>query len=254
MFNPEERESLRVALLDRARTDRRISGGAITGSGSLGALDRWSDVDVAFGVRDAHELEATLDDFTRYMRDDYGAVDTLDVRREPWLYRVFLLPNTLQVDLAFVPASDFGALAATFRLVFGEAKDVPLPQPPDSRDLIGYSWLYAIHARSAIMRDHLWQALYMVEAMRDRIMTLACLRVGLPTRDGRGYDELPESMRRALEPAIVQRLTSSALKGAFAAVVEVQLSEIRAVDAEKAAVLEPILRALVATACGKDAA
>ncbi len=130
MFSPEEREALRAELLARARHDNRISGGAVTGSGSIDALDRWSDVDLAFGVRDRDQLLPTLEDFTQFMRDGPGAIDTVDVRRDPWIYRVFLLPNTLQVDLAMAPATDFGARTPSFRLAFGEARDAPhVPQP-----------------------------------------------------------------------------------------------------------------------------
>src|SRR5207249_6328674 len=87
MFSPEEREALRAELLARARHDNRISGGAVTGSGSIDALDRWSDVDLAFGVRDRDQLLPTLEDFTQFMRDGPGAIDTVDVRRDPWIYR-----------------------------------------------------------------------------------------------------------------------------------------------------------------------
>src|SRR5438270_6094613 len=103
VFTPEEREALRAELIDRARGDPRISGAAITGSGSVGGLDRWSDIDLGFGVREASDLRPALDDFTDYMRREQRALDTLDVVRDPWIYRVFLLPNTLQVDLAFAP-------------------------------------------------------------------------------------------------------------------------------------------------------
>ena len=48
MFSPEEREGLRDDLLAAASLDRRISGGAITGSAALDNLDRWSDIDLAF--------------------------------------------------------------------------------------------------------------------------------------------------------------------------------------------------------------
>ena len=65
---------------------------------------------------------------------------------------MFLLPDTLQVDLAFVPATEFRALSPTFRLVFGEAGEPRhLPTPSDG-DLIGLAWLYALHARSSIAR------------------------------------------------------------------------------------------------------
>jgi hypothetical protein len=82
------------------------------------------------------------------MRTQHDAVDTLDVVREPWIYRVFLLPNTLQVDLAFAPAAQFGARAPTFRLVFGDAAEPAHIPPPSARELIGYGWL------SRSMRGH----------------------------------------------------------------------------------------------------
>src|SRR5438093_350587 len=131
----------------RARHDNRISGGAFTGSGSIDALYRWSDVDLAFGVRDRDQLLPTLEDFTQFIRDGPGAIDTVDVRRDPWIYRVFLLPNTLQVDLAMAPATDFGARTPSFRLAFGEARDAPHVPQPDPRELIGDGWLYALHGR-----------------------------------------------------------------------------------------------------------
>lgn len=52
IFTPEERVHLRSTLLATARTDDRISAGAITGSVSVGREDRWSDIDLAFSVAD----------------------------------------------------------------------------------------------------------------------------------------------------------------------------------------------------------
>ena len=77
----------------------------------------------------------------------------LDVTSGAWIYRVFLLPSTLQVDLAFVPAAEFRALAPSFRLVSGEAKgSEPMP-PPSAEGLIAMGWLYGLHARSCIARN-----------------------------------------------------------------------------------------------------
>src|SRR5689334_7345797 len=115
-FSIPFRETLRAELLSDARADRRISGAAVTGSASVGAQDRWSDIDLAFGVRDAAELPAVLADFTATMYREHGALHHLDVPAGSWIYRVFFLANTLQVDLAFAPAADFGAKAATFKL------------------------------------------------------------------------------------------------------------------------------------------
>ena len=103
MFTPVERERVRSVLLDLARGDGRITGGAITGSASLGQEDPWSDIDLAFGVRKASEIAPTLVDFSERMYRDHHALHHVDVTSGAWIYRVFLLPSTLQVDLAFAP-------------------------------------------------------------------------------------------------------------------------------------------------------
>ena len=248
MFSQDEREKLRRDLLDRARRDQRISGGAITGSASRDALDRWSDIDLAFGVHQPDELLPTLDDFTRHMCDELDAVDTVDVRREPWIYRVFLLPSTLQVDLAFAPASDFGALGSTFKLVFGAAVQNRERPAPDRREVLGYGWLYALHVRSSIARNKPWQALYMLNQMRDQIVALACLAAGLPASEGRGADQLPPSVTGPLEAAIPHSLDSDDLADAFTAACEELLRQAHELDAEVAGRLEPVIHRLSSSA------
>ena len=149
MYTSAQRDELRRELLALARADARITGGAITGSASMDREDAWSDIDLAFGIRRADELPGVLQDMTEHMYARHGAIERLDVTREPWIYRVFILPSTLQVDLAFAPADAFGARAPTFRLVFGVAQE---PRPlgaPIVEELIGYAWLYALHARSS---------------------------------------------------------------------------------------------------------
>src|SRR5438270_3427042 len=99
MFTEEEREALRLQLIEAARADPRITGAAITGSASVGNEDAWSDIDLAFGVRVESEVGTTLADFSERMYRDHNALHHLDVLSGAWVYRVFLLPSTLQVDL-----------------------------------------------------------------------------------------------------------------------------------------------------------
>ena len=122
MFTPQQRAHLRSELLDRAVGDGRIAGAAITGSAAFGCEDEWSDIDVAFSVVDGTHSAEVISDWSRHMYDRYQAVHHVDITAGAWLYRVFLLPNTLQVDLAFVPASEFLPLAPSFQLVFGSAR------------------------------------------------------------------------------------------------------------------------------------
>jgi hypothetical protein len=247
MFTPEERDRLRSGLLEYAASDGRISGAAITGSVAAGREDRWSDIDLAFGVGDAGELPAVLSDWTAHMYSQHLALDHLDVIFGAWVYRVFLLTSTLQVDLAFVPAAEFRALAPSFRLMFGKANDPRhIPSPPP-KDIIGHGWLYALHARSCIARRDLWQAEYMISGIRDNALALACIRHGLPAVHGRGFDLLPGEVTAQFEDSLVRQLDGAELSRAFRVAVHGLLSEIRCVDEELAGRLQGALNGLAET-------
>jgi hypothetical protein len=244
MFTPEERAHLRTELLECASRDARITGAAITGSAAEEREDRWSDIDLAFGVADAAELPSVLADWTARMYDQHLALHHLDVKSGAWIYRVFLLPSTLQVDLAFVCAPEFRALAPTFRLMFGTANEPQYTPPPQSSDLIGWTWLHALHARSCIARGKLWQAEYMISGIRDHALAIACVRHGLPTDHGRGVDQLPSRLTAQFENSLVRQLDSTELSRAFQAVTDSLLHEIRCVDVELAGRLQETLTSL----------
>ena len=238
MFTPEERERLREELITAAKADRRISGVAITGSASRGAVDRWSDIDLAFGVADPATLRDAISDWTDRMHGQHGAVHHFDVTRGSWVYRVFLLKSTLQVDLAFAPAADFGALSPTFRLVSGTSVDLLQAQPTAAQEVIGLGWLYALHSRSCIERGKVWQAEYMISAVRDQALALAALRHGLPAAQGRGFDGLPNSVKSEFEGALVRSLDVDELRRAFRAATHCLLLEVGRSDRGLAASLE----------------
>lgn len=238
MFTPEDRSRIRASLIEKAAADPRITGAAITGSAALGREDAWSDIDLAFGTVDGATLPAVLDDFTAFLYSVHSAVHHLDIAAGPWTYRVFLLPGTLQVDLAFVAQPEFRALAPSFQLVAGVAEPARhLPEPPAGL-LIGYGWLYALHARTSIARGSLWQAEYMISGVRDHTLALACLRHGLPTVHGRGFDMLPPGVLLPLADAIVLRLDHAGLSRAFTAARDALLTEIRHADAPLAGRLQ----------------
>jgi predicted nucleotidyltransferase len=246
VFTPEERERLREELIAAANADERISGVAVTGSAARDALDRWSDIDLAFGIVDASRLREALGEWTEQMHHQHGAVHHFDVTRGSWVYRVFLLESTLQVDLAFAPAADFGALSPTFRLVSGTSVELPQGAPPAVEEMIGLGWLYALHSRSCIERGKVWQAEYMISSVRDQAIALAAARHGLPTREGRGFDGLPQEVRSSFEGAVVRSIDTHELKRAFRVATQRLLSEIQHVNPALAIALEGPLNELSA--------
>lgn len=218
-FTVEGRAELKTKLLEFASQDPRLGGVAITGSAACGREDRWSDIDLAFGVADPVEVDAVLAAFTNFMYAQ-GALHHHDVRAGAWIYRVFFLPGGLQVDLAFVEQGEFRPHGPAFQIISGDAKPVQLFPPPNPKDLIGWAWLHALHARTCILRGKLWQAEYMVSAVRDYTLALACVRLGLASEYGRGMDSLPASVSQPLREAMVRDLGADELWRAFGVALE----------------------------------
>jgi hypothetical protein len=244
VFTPEERERLREALIAAARADERLSGVALTGSAARGALDKWSDVDLAFGVAESSQMPEAISDWTERMYREHGALHHFDVTRGSWVYRVFLLKSTLQVDLAFAPAREFGALSQTFKLLSGASVDLARTPPAAAEELIGLGWLYALHSRSCIERGEVWRAEYMISAVRDHALALAAMRHGLPAVQGRGFDELPPSISVQFEGGLVRSLDVDELRRAFRVATDCLLREIRHSDAALGRRLEDPLNEL----------
>jgi hypothetical protein len=242
-FAVERRNQLKLYLLELAKREPRIGGVAVTGSAAAGQEDRWSDIDFAFGVLDPTLVAAVLSDFTEVMYAQ-GSLHHHDVMAGAWIYRVFFLPGGLQVDLAFVEQGEFRPLGPAFRLICGEAKAPQTLPAPKPTEIIGLAWLHALHARSCILRKKLWQAEYMVSAVRDHTFALACIRLGLPAVHGRGMDLLPESFTRPLLASIVGSLNAEELWRAFDVVLQSLTSEISHADAALGVRVSPEITAL----------
>ena len=245
MFTLEARDQLRDELIATVQADERITGAALTGSAAAGAEDRWSDIDLALGVAGGADRGRVVADWTERLYREGGAVHHLDVYLGDTLFRVFLLANTLQVDLAFWPAAEFGAIGPTFRLLFGTANERPV-RPPPAAALIGMGWLYALHARSSIARGRAWQAEYMISGMRDQVLALACLRHGAPAVEGRGIDSLPPEATAAVAAGLVRSLDAAELRRAFGVVTDALIAEVGRADADLADRLSAPLKELTA--------
>lgn len=230
MFTVSERERLGNELVATARDDARVSAAALTGSAALEREDRWSDIDLALCIADDADRSGVISDWTERMYREHAAAHHLDVVHGHGLYRVFLLADTLQVDLSFWPVAEFRAIGSSFRVLFGDAAE-PITAPiPSAAELIGMGWLYALHARSSFARQRVWQAEYMISGTRDQVLALACLRHDLPAVQARGIDSLPSSVTATLESTILHSLDIDELHRAFTATTGALLTETEHAD------------------------
>src|SRR5205807_1670556 len=98
VFTVEQRDGLRKRVRRLAEEDERVVAGAVVGSLAIDSGDRFSDVDLTFGIADHVQVADVLDDWTRTLIDELDAVQLADLERGPTTYRVFLLPDALQLD------------------------------------------------------------------------------------------------------------------------------------------------------------
>lgn len=219
MFTVSERASLRDRLVARAREDARIVACAFVGSTSSGE-DRWSDIDIACGVAAGSTVVDVLADWTAYMTATCAAAALFDVHFGTSTYRVFLLPNNLQVDLSFTPAEDFAATGPRFTLLFGVAGPPRPTSPRPVEDHVGLAVHHALRARISIERGRRWQAEYWVSGLRDEALTIACRVHGLEDSHGRGFDRLPTDVVAPAAEALVRSLDREELLRALTAAIE----------------------------------
>lgn len=245
MFTPARRDDVRRRLLELARQDPQIPAAANTGSYAVDGGDAFSDIDLAFAI--TGDLAAALGRWTELLRRDFGAVQHWDLPVDPSVYRVFLLADGLEVDIAFTPAADFGPRGPKWRLAFGAPEVTghrPNPGGSDAdrqRELVGLAWHHVLHARACIGRGRYWQAEWLIAGIREKVLALGCLRLGYSSSFARGVDQLPAALSDPLRASLVRTLAPVELRRALAVTVSALLAELGRTDPELASSLGPIL-------------
>lgn len=247
VFTFEDRARVRAELLDYAATDEDISAAALVGSAATGEEDAWSDIDLALRLTTPANVTDVANRWTEHLRQDHDARHHLDIQADGILYRVFLLSNSLQVDISYWPDEDFRATQPGFALVFGEANPPTASADPDVDHLIGMGWLYALHARSAIARRRVWQSIMMLDDSRDMVIALACVRHAETAHHGRGVDRLPATFLRSLERARARSLETQELTRSLSAMLDLLHHEATRLRPHVASQLSDPLAALAST-------
>ncbi|SDR74291.1 hypothetical protein SAMN04488543_0292 [Friedmanniella luteola] len=250
MFSVGDREVLRTRLVAAARQDPQVDAAALLGSAARGEEDRWSDIDLALRLTPGADPGEVADQWARQLRQHEAVVDQLDVHASGALYRVFLLASTLQVDLSFWPHGRLVTGGAPVRLLFGRADDTTTDprSRPDAMEPLRSGWLHALHARSALARGRSWQAVWMLEGLRNQLVALYCRRYDLPTHEGRGVDALPAAVRAELAATLTPTTDPAALHHTFRVLTALLLAEAAHQALPVPAGLEAALEELVLSA------
>jgi predicted nucleotidyltransferase len=229
LYTPEERDEAAARLLDLLREDERVAGAELSGSGTTGYTDRWSDVDLTVTVADSVDPKEFADSWIPRVYEALPVVHHFAVAFGEHHVRGFLLENLLEVDIGFERASS-------------EEGEWP---GPDAESEAGFAWHDVLHAGVAIARGRHWRAQYYIGVLRWRTLTLACDRLGVDFGEYKGVDELPHELLGALEAALPRSLEHDELVRAVRAATTSFLAELREHRPELAERLEPPLLAFL---------
>jgi hypothetical protein len=242
MFAVEDRDRVREELVELARMDDEVMGAAYVGSYAADGGDRWSDIDVTLGIKG--DLGPAIERWTGWLYNDFGALHHWDLPAGAAVFRVFLLPGLLEVDLGFRPAADFAPRGPNWRTIFGEAGEPRYAAPPGVDQLVGFAWHHLLQARLSIERKRFWQAEHWISATREQVFALAALRLGLHAGFAKSAHLLPGDATVYLEQTLVGALFEAELRRAWEAMAHAFTVEVMRADPAIVARLRPLLSEL----------
>ncbi|MBD79536.1 MAG: hypothetical protein CL840_11515 [Crocinitomicaceae bacterium] len=226
LFKEEERTALYNQLVQIGQLDNRIIGGALVGSFAADKQDKWSDLDISFGIKGDINPKKVLDKWADLLSMDYEIIHYFDVPHSLAIYRVLLFSSGLEVDLSVIPESEYGPKSPNFRLLFGRALENKKFPNPSIEKLRGWGWHHVMHANSSINRGKLWQAEFWISNLREHIIALKCLRFGLPSAHGRGVDQLPKSELNYLDKTLIKAIEVKELRTSLNSSTQLLVEEI----------------------------
>ncbi len=240
-FSLLERKEILDYILKMATSDERSSGGALVGSFATGTEDKWSDIDITFGIKRQYDHQKVLENWTAILKKQYDIKHHFDVIVKKSIYRVLLFGNGLELDLSISPEDHFGPKTPTFSLLFGKPGHGLNGDAPNVNSIIGWGWHHILHARAAIHRTKHWQALFFINRLRDLIIELKCYRQHVPHQHARGADQLNEADLSELKKTLVSQLTSDILANHLNKLKVIYLNEINKLDQNLAIELKEVL-------------
>jgi hypothetical protein len=119
MFTVEQRDRVRERLLELAESDTRVAAAALEG-------------------------------WTELVHREFTALHHGDLPYGSSIYRVFLLPDWLELDIAFTPAADFSPRGPKWRTVFGDAGELTPSAPPHETTWPGLAGTTSYRSDSAL--------------------------------------------------------------------------------------------------------
>ena len=229
-YSPAERESTLNRLLTALRSDQRIAGLLVVGSGAEDFADVYSDIDLCAVTTSADDVRPAFQEWGVKIREMLPVFHSVESVRGANIYLwILLLENFLEVDLCFLCLDDLHATRNRWKTVFDRSGRIesimqsswenrPKPNLEETyRYRLGSIWHYISYAAVAVQRDQPWRAIYEIEQIRNQTIELRGLREELETTRFRHVDQMSADFLAELERTLVVSLRSVDLMDALRA-------------------------------------
>ena len=223
-YSNQSRQKILERLHEALKSDTRISGALLVGSGAYGFKDELSDIDLAVVVSEDQDTLTVFKDWRVLIQDLLPVLWCFtDIRgAEVGLYG-FILNDFLEVDISFQSLSVLSARSPNWTVLFDRTSQIEKILhtswlETDSPDLemlyirrLDSIWYYITHVAVSIKCGHLWRAIYYLEEIRNRTIELEGLICNCQTHHFREVDQLPRDWLIALEQTIPTQLSHDEL-------------------------------------------
>ena len=242
-YSPATREAILDRLLNALRSDKRLVGLLVVGSGAEGFEDDHSDIDLCAVTTSADDVRPAFQEWGEKIRQMLPTFHSLESPRAPNIYLwVFFLENFLEIDLCFLCLNDLRATRNRWNTILDRSGRIesimqsswenrPKPNLEEAyRFRLSSIWHCIKHAAIAVQRQQPWRAIYELEQIRDRVIELRGLREELETKRFRHVDQMPEDFLTDLEQTLVLSLKGVDIMNALRAATTCFFNEARQYD------------------------
>lgn len=208
LFSEGQRRDCFNSILENLQLDMRIIGVIRIGSGVIGYIDRFSDLDFCVIVNSENELEKASNEWKEKFERLLPVIEYMVIKREKSNFlHIMMLENFLEINMGFVVLDRLRALKNRWEVMYdrsGQIEDIMRStwesklQDDQTKLCSRYLkllevWYYFIHAMIAIKRQMPWRALDELDEIRKYIIALRGLRENLVTKRNREVDQMPVS-------------------------------------------------------------
>lgn len=214
MYTPASRQATLEKLVDLIKIQETVTGIILVGSGAMGFVDEYSDIDLSVVVSPAHVTKQTWEDLNLLITKQLPVLKLAPTEYAPNNYlSAILLTDFLQVDVGVISLELLSAKRATWKVIFDRQGLIeekmqnswtsrrPFDKNKFIQNNIDEIWYHVQNAVFALKRNRLFRTIKEIDEIRTHALEIVCLHLH---KEAKHYREIDD-----LDPVIKQKLAET---------------------------------------------